>query len=220
MATTKSSKKIKAVSSPKPSKNIISKKRDRGQTEDRLIDAGIEVFSDMGYDAATTKLISTKSCVNESLIMRYFGGKEGLLLEIIRRFFAQHHNTPLPYPPQATLTEELLCYIRTFSQKSSEDRCIFRIMLLRACVDPRFRKKVLSFMNPEGDPQLSERLKELRSKKKIPSHLSDRLIHLLSFEKLSTIFISEILFETDKQKEISQASEVLTIKTMQALLKA
>lgn len=220
MAKRKSDKKIKATSSLKSPKKLPSKKRDRGHTEDRLIEAGIEVFSDLGYDAATTKLISTKSCVNESLIMRYFGGKEGLLLEIIRRFFAQHHNTPLPYPPQTTLTEELLCYTRTFSQKSSEDRCIFRIMLLRACVDPRFRKKVLSFMNPEGDPQLSERLKSLRAKNKIPPHLSDRLIHLLSFEKLSTIFLSEILFESDKQKEISQASEALTIKTMQALLKA
>lgn len=47
--------------------------------------AGIQVFAKKGYDAATTKDIAKTAGANEALIMRYFGGKKGLLEAILTR---------------------------------------------------------------------------------------------------------------------------------------
>lgn len=201
------------------SSSLLAKKRDRCVTEERLIRAGTEVFSTFGFDAATTKMISQKSNVNESLIMRYFGGKEGLLLEIIKRFFDEHHTTPLPYPPQESLEAELIKYTHHVVSKSHENRAIFRIMLLRASVDAKLRKSVQSFIAPDGDPALEERLKDLRTKGKIPAHVPNLILHMVTFEKLSAIFISEIMFEAEKQKVIHQALEELVSHEVRSLLK-
>ncbi|PKA16189.1 TetR/AcrR family transcriptional regulator [Leptospira haakeii] len=61
------------------------KKRDRKATETALMKAGIQVFAKKGYDAATTKDIAKTAGANEALIMRYFGGKKGLLEAILTR---------------------------------------------------------------------------------------------------------------------------------------
>ncbi|PJZ48568.1 TetR/AcrR family transcriptional regulator [Leptospira saintgironsiae] len=61
------------------------KKRDRKATETALMKAGIQVFAKKGYDAATTKDIAKSAGANEALIMRYFGGKKGLLEAILTR---------------------------------------------------------------------------------------------------------------------------------------
>ena len=65
---------------------IGPKKRDREGSIQRLLDAGVNVFSTYGYDASTTRLIAQESGINESLISRYFDGKAGLLVEIIRGY--------------------------------------------------------------------------------------------------------------------------------------
>ncbi|EQA46337.1 transcriptional regulator, TetR family [Leptospira broomii serovar Hurstbridge str. 5399] len=61
------------------------KKRDRIGTEKALMKAAIQVFAQKGYDAATTKDIAGLAGANEALIMRYFGGKQGLLEAILTR---------------------------------------------------------------------------------------------------------------------------------------
>ncbi len=194
------------------------RKRDRHSTEERLIQAATEVFSQLGYDAATTKMISKAAEVNESLIMRYFGSKEGLLLEIIRRFFATANATPLNYAPQETLEKEIKHYLKQAFSTLSEHHAIFRIMLLRASVDPKLRKQVLALMALGGDPKLKERLEILRSNGRIPPALDERPLHLVTFLCISTIFISEILFEREKQKEIQQGIDFLLEHLIKSLL--
>ena len=67
------------------------KKRDRSASEERLVKAGTEIFSKFGFDGCTTRMIAKKADVNESLIGRYFDGKEGLLLAIIEIFSTARH---------------------------------------------------------------------------------------------------------------------------------
>lgn len=193
------------------------RKRDRITTEERLIKAGTEVFSKYGFDAATTKMISQKSGVNESLIMRYFGGKEGLLIEIIRRFFAESHATPLSYAPQDSLEAELVHFTRGAFEEIKKNNAIIRIMLLRAAIDPKMKKKVQSFINTEGNPNLIERIEILKAKSKIPAHLDANLFHLIAFQSISTIFLSDILFGFIKQKEILENLEKLVSHTVQGI---
>ena len=84
--------KIKITDEPKiklPANDKLpaGKKRSRENTTQKLLDAGLKVFSKYGYDAATTKLVAKESGVNESLIHRYFNSKEGLLHSLIESFF-------------------------------------------------------------------------------------------------------------------------------------
>ncbi|MEI1279378.1 TetR/AcrR family transcriptional regulator [Leptospira venezuelensis] len=78
-------KKTKASKAGAHSSNKGPKKRDRKATETALMKAGIQVFAKKGYDAATTKDIAKTAGANEALIMRYFGGKKGLLEAILTR---------------------------------------------------------------------------------------------------------------------------------------
>lgn len=52
---------------------------------DRLLGAARKVLGEKGYDAATVREISTEAGVPQGLIHYYFGGKEGMLVELLRR---------------------------------------------------------------------------------------------------------------------------------------
>jgi len=194
-------------------------KRDRPSTEEKLLVAGTAIFSKYGYDAATTKLISTKSGVNESLIMRYFGGKEGLLLEILRRYFEESRKIPLNYPPQDNLKDELTHYIKFGRETSKKNKEIVRIMLLRASLDTKIRDKVQAMLPADGDPKFIERVNLLKAQKKVPNDLEHKLISLIGFQNFSTTFISGFLFDEKTHKEIQTALDKLAEYTIDGILK-
>lgn len=202
----------------KAARSRTLRKRDRGSTEEKLLKAGIEIFSKYGFDAATTKLISKRSNVNESLIMRYFGGKEGLLIEIIRRFFERSQTIPLSYPPQDSLEAELVRFCRQSFEDIKRDAAVMRILILRSAVDPKMKKKVLSLINSDGNPRLIERIQVLRDKNKLPTDFDPMLIHLIAFQNISAIFISDILFEDDKQIEIEKNLERIVSLTVKGFM--
>jgi len=61
-----------------------SAKTDGGAAaKDRLVQAGIEVFCDRSYEAATTRMIAKKAAVNIAAIPYYFNGKEGLYHAVV-----------------------------------------------------------------------------------------------------------------------------------------
>ena len=54
-----------------------------GTARTRLIQAGLDVFGNHGYTAATTRMIAEQGQVNLAAIPYHFGGKEGLYLAVI-----------------------------------------------------------------------------------------------------------------------------------------
>ncbi|QTD43092.1 TetR/AcrR family transcriptional regulator [Sporosarcina sp. Te-1] len=55
-------------------------------TTERILEAAIELVSEKGYAAATTKSIADLAGVNEVTIFRHFGNKRGILKAIIEKF--------------------------------------------------------------------------------------------------------------------------------------
>ncbi|MFJ5763904.1 TetR/AcrR family transcriptional regulator [Lysinibacillus sp. NPDC093210] len=55
-------------------------------TADRIIEAAIQLISEKGYTAATTKAIADLAQVNEVTIFRHFSNKQGILKTIVDRF--------------------------------------------------------------------------------------------------------------------------------------
>ena len=59
--------------------------RDRGaETRARLIDTALDVFGELGFDGASTRLIASKAGVNLAAIAYHFGGKEALHIAVAR----------------------------------------------------------------------------------------------------------------------------------------
>ncbi len=58
---------------------------DRRSTRDKILDAAEAVFADKGYNGASTRDIAAAADANLGMIPYYFGSKENLLKEVIKR---------------------------------------------------------------------------------------------------------------------------------------
>lgn len=54
-------------------------------TEERILDAALGLFSEKGFKATTTRAIADRANVNEVTVFRYFGSKEKLFFGIVER---------------------------------------------------------------------------------------------------------------------------------------
>lgn len=52
---------------------------------ERLITAGLELFSEHGFDGVTTRALAARARVNQAAIPYYFGGKSGVYLAVARQ---------------------------------------------------------------------------------------------------------------------------------------
>ena len=64
---------------------------DEVSTRDRMLDAALGAFSELGYDGASTREIAARAGVNQGLIPYYFGSKQELWQEAVDRCFASLH---------------------------------------------------------------------------------------------------------------------------------
>ena len=58
--------------------------RDAAATRRALLTAARELFASVGYDGTTVRAIADRAGVNQALLFRYFGNKEGLFAEAVQ----------------------------------------------------------------------------------------------------------------------------------------
>jgi AcrR family transcriptional regulator len=75
----------------------------RAAASDRLIEAGIEVFGEHSYEAATTRMIAKKAGVNIAAIPYYFNGKHGLYHAVVEHIVDKLQ--PFVQPTLETIAE-------------------------------------------------------------------------------------------------------------------
>ncbi|MCO6009294.1 TetR family transcriptional regulator [Actinoallomurus purpureus] len=85
---------------------------DRGkaaeQTRERILDAAVAEFGAKGYAGARTAGIAARAGVNQQLISYYFGGKQGLLEELRRRWQRVESSIAAP---DASFEESIAAYL-------------------------------------------------------------------------------------------------------------
>lgn len=59
--------------------------KEKTDKKDHILDVAEKVFSELGYDGASTRLISGEANVNMAMLNYYFGSKEGLFIAIFER---------------------------------------------------------------------------------------------------------------------------------------
>jgi len=163
MAMSKRTRPVKAKAPPR--------KRDREATQNKLIKAGLEIFSKHGFDAATTQMVAKKAGVNEALISRYFDGKSGLLAAILVEFIKDKESekaSSLGYPPGETVEEEIYNFLLAYFEHDLENRDFLRVAISRSAVDPKIRKEADKHILVEGHPFFAERLLTFQKRGLIP----------------------------------------------------
>jgi AcrR family transcriptional regulator len=62
---------------------LATRQRDSAATRRALRAAACELFATIGYDATTVRAVAERAGVNQALLFRYFGSKEGLFTEAV-----------------------------------------------------------------------------------------------------------------------------------------
>jgi AcrR family transcriptional regulator len=115
------------------------RQRNRDETEAALIAAASRIFAEKGYEATTTSAIAMEAGYSEVLIQRYFGGKGGLLLAVIRmdRDEGGYLNF-LNMPLQNSVVEEVRLVLRHVVSFMAEHSEQMRIIVSRIIIDSAF----------------------------------------------------------------------------------
>ena len=98
-------------------------------TKEKILDAGLTLFSKKGYIGATTKEIARKAGVAELTLFRHFSSKERLFEEAIkRRSFLPTLKGLLPELRDLTYTDALTEIAYRYLERLSERRELIKIM--------------------------------------------------------------------------------------------
>lgn len=173
------------------------KKRDRSASEERLIQAGLEIFSKYGFDGATTKMIAKKADVNESLIGRYFDGKEGLLMFITQKFIEELIHRDLGYEPKNTLSEELEAYVIDRINNGCQHEDFAKLIIGYSLTNRKFKKKAMETIPMQLDPRLVDRVQLLADNGKLKPGTNVRdLCHDIDTYMDGMFFFERVLHES------------------------
>lgn len=141
--------------------------KDRAATEARILKAARTVFARRGYDAAGLREIAELAQANLSLISRYFGGKEGLLIALTDQFVASRREGGLCYPHQESLEDEIYSYLNAKLREDLKDEEIIRLIISRSAIDAQFRERGAENMDGKADRNFRERVARLQDRGKV-----------------------------------------------------
>src|SRR5712675_1771631 len=76
-------------------------RRDPLRTQERILAAALKEFSAKGFNGARVDAIARRAAINKRMLYHYFGDKEGLFREVLRRKIAQRQawNAATPEQP-------------------------------------------------------------------------------------------------------------------------
>jgi len=109
---------------------MSSRKEQREATRNKILDAALEAFSELGYHGASTRDIAARAGVRQSLLTYHFSNKEEIWKEAVgghmsalRQSLLQRH---LPHALSPELLREL---VRDYVRHLAANPQLFRIMV-------------------------------------------------------------------------------------------
>jgi AcrR family transcriptional regulator len=175
---------------------VPAPKRDRQATTEVLKAAAIKVFAAKGYDAATTREVAQAAGVNEQLIQRYFGGKSGMLLAIMRTYADSDRAGRFGAPaPAESLEAEIAGFLRFHLERERRFGDFARVAIYRSIVDADIAAAVGRMFTESREPALLARLFALRASGLIDPHADLRsAAHALSTLSFALAFNDQLIF--------------------------
>jgi TetR/AcrR family transcriptional regulator, regulator of cefoperazone and chloramphenicol sensitivity len=183
------------------SPETAGRRRNREATTQALLEAGLQVFAERGYDAATTREVAQAAGVNEQLIQRYFGGKGGLLLAIIERFGEEERRGCAIPPPCASVEAEVQGFLEYHLERACEVADVTKVALHRSLCDPELARAIGRQFAETRVPLLRQRLEALRARGLIdPEADLDAAATALSSLSFGLAFVDQLVFGADCER--------------------
>jgi AcrR family transcriptional regulator len=110
--------------------------REERNARQRIINSAISLFSDLGYEKATTRELAARAGVSEGLIYRYFAGKRELLFAALEGEQEQRRNDPPLITEGSTLEEHVSQILSIGVERMLSRRDFMRVCMSLAPVDP------------------------------------------------------------------------------------
>ena len=120
--------------------------RNRPGKQKALISAATSLFARRGYEETTTRAIAARAGCAEGLIHRYFGGKSGLLFDIVKLHVAQDRATTVERPACTTLEAEIRELMDWQLDHLWAEREFLRVAFSCAILQPRLGKLLRKYM--------------------------------------------------------------------------
>ncbi len=160
--------------------------QEQALTRRNLLDAASEVFSEVGFRAATVREICQRAGANIAAVNYHFGDKTKLYIEVLRRSQEQaFQKFPTDYgiQPGASAEERLRAFIRSFLLRIFDDSTIAHHgkMMSREMIEPTGALDMLvdEKIRPQAI-QLAQIVREL-----VGPNVSDESIRLCSMSIVS-----------------------------------
>jgi AcrR family transcriptional regulator len=177
------------------------RRRDREATSQALLAAGLQVFAERGYDAATTREVAQAAGVNEQLIQRYFGGKEGLLVAIIQRFGEEERRCCAMPPPCDGIEAEIRGFLDFQLERASAIGDVSKVALHRSLCDPEVAREIGRQFAETRVPLLHQRLEALRERGLIDRDADlEAAATALSSLSFGLAFVDQVVFGADCER--------------------
>ncbi len=192
--------------------NPPRRRRDKEATKQALLAAAGQVFAERGYDAATTREVAQQAGVNEQLIQRYFGGKEGLLLTLIRRFGDEEQQCCQQPAPGISVEAEIFGFLKFQMEHAGAHGDLSKVALQRSLCDSEIAREIGGQFTQTRTPLLRRRLETLRDRGLIDGDADlEAAATALSSLSFGLAFVDQLVFGADCAKLESLARHVASV---------
>ena len=180
------------------------RKRNKAESQNRILKAGLSIFSEYGYDAATTKMIAARAGLNESLIQRYFKSKAGLLAAV-NKLSAQAMLSQKPYPPQANPESEIFQFFKSRMELDEENLAFVRVVISRILIDEQLREELRQQMPPPKELFLKTRFEDFKNKGLLSKDVDVKvLVDIIMSQSFVVGFLERIMFNKSRRECLAQ----------------
>ena len=113
--------------------------KDKIDKKDHILDVAEKVFSDKGFDGASTRLISSEAGVNMAMLNYYFGSKEGLFLAIFDRKISSFQDILQNIGNDDTISswDKMNRYIELYSERVVNNNCFQKLLYQEMSINRR-----------------------------------------------------------------------------------
>lgn len=104
--------------------------KDKIDKKDHILDVAERVFSELGYDGASTRTISGEAGVNMAMLNYYFGSKEGLFLAVFNRKISSFKEIlqGLGNDENLTAWQKVEKYIELYAERVVNNNCFQKML--------------------------------------------------------------------------------------------
>jgi len=104
--------------------------KDKIDKKDHILDVAEKVFSELGFDGASTRTISGEAGVNMAMLNYYFGSKEGLFIAVFNRKITSFQNLLQNLGNDASISAwaKIEKYIELYAQRVVNNNCFQKML--------------------------------------------------------------------------------------------